>query len=112
MPVEVWYPAVARHRGQDLDEPGMDHYVAASGMPPAAQHAVRDAEPAEGRFPLLVYCHGAWGHRRNASHLCTHLAGHGYVVAAPDFTGDTADDLQSLVADAGDGDVDFGARLS
>ncbi|KUN29588.1 hypothetical protein AQJ23_02150 [Streptomyces antibioticus] len=110
LPVEIWYPAAAGHRGQDLDERA-DHYVAAPGLPPATQHAVRDAAAAEGRFPLVVYCHGAWGHRRNASHLCTHLATRGYVVAAPDFTGDTVEDLQNALAAAGDAELDFDTGL-
>lgn len=109
--VEIWYPAASGHRGQDLSEETADRYVAAPGLPPAVQHAVRGAAAASGRFPLVVYCHGAWGHRRNASHLCTHLAGHGYVVAAPDFAGDTAEDLQAAVADAGGGALDLDARL-
>ncbi|MFF4632694.1 alpha/beta hydrolase family protein [Streptomyces griseorubiginosus] len=111
LPVEIWYPAAARHRGQDLDDQTADHYVAAPGLPPATQHAVRDATAAEGRFPLVVYCHGAWGHRRNASHLCTHLAARGYVVAAPDFTGDTAEDLQAALAAAGSAELDFDTGL-
>lgn len=109
--VEVWYPAESRYRGQDLAEETADRYVAVPGLPPAVQYAVRGAAAASGRCPLVVYCHGAWGHRRNASHLCTHLAGHGYVVAAPDFAGDTAEDLQAAIADADGGALDLDARL-
>ena len=29
--------------------------------------------------------HGGYGHRREATNIATHLASHGYVVAAPDF---------------------------
>ncbi len=35
--------------------------------------------------------HGA--HRLFTSHLCTHLASHGYIVAAPDHLGNTYLDL-------------------
>jgi dienelactone hydrolase len=36
--------------------------------------------------PLVVYSHYAGGHRRAAAFLATHLAGHGYVVAAVDHS--------------------------
>jgi len=36
-----------------------------------------------------VFSHGYGGHRRQSTFLCTHLASHGYVVAAVDHTGNT-----------------------
>jgi dienelactone hydrolase len=57
-------------------------------MPRARQNAVRDAVPAPGTRPPVLYSHGGYGHRRESSNLCTHLASHGYVVAAPDYPGD------------------------
>ena len=84
--VEIWYPASADHQGQDC-------FAIAPGLPEITQQAGRDAEPLPGRFPLVVYCHGANSDRRGASSLTTHLASHGYVVAAPDFAGDTAAEL-------------------
>ena len=36
------------------------------------------------RPPLVVYSHYSGGHRRTATFLAAHLAGHGYMVAAPD----------------------------
>jgi dienelactone hydrolase len=101
LPLELWYPAGAAHRGQDLDDAVRDHFAIAPGIPEMAQRAVRDAEPAPGRFPLVAYFHGATGHRRDASELCTHLASHGYLVAAPDFTGNTMGDLIADLAAAG-----------
>jgi dienelactone hydrolase len=101
--LELWYPADEAHRGHDLDDAVRDHFTIAPGIPPAAQRAVRDAEPARGRFPLIAYYHGATGHRRDATELCTHLASHGYVVAAPDFTGNTMGDLFADLAAAGSG---------
>lgn len=35
-----------------------------------------------GPHPLIVFSHFSGGHRRSSSFLCTHLASHGYVVAA------------------------------
>lgn len=37
-----------------------------------------------GSAPLIVYSHHSSGHRRAATFLCSHLASHGYVVAAMD----------------------------
>ena len=91
--VEVWYPAADSFRGWDLDETAGDTYTIAPGLPEMRQQAVRDAGPADGRFPLIVHCHGANGDRRDKTFLCTHLASHGYVIASPNFPGDTIADM-------------------
>ena len=41
------------------------------------------------RRPLILFSHASYGHRRQSSFLCAHLASHGYVVAAADHTGNT-----------------------
>jgi len=91
--VELWYPATEASRGRDLDDATRDTFTIFPGGPTAAQHAVRDATPTRGVFPLVLYCHGGYGHRRECTHLCTHLASHGYVVAAANFPGDNIADL-------------------
>lgn len=93
VPVEVWYPAASRHAGQDLEPATQDTYSMMAGTPPMPQEAVRDAEPADDSFPPIVFSHGFAGHRRQTTHLCTHLASHGYVVAAPDHVGNTTADV-------------------
>jgi dienelactone hydrolase len=85
---EIWYPAAARHCGEDTADATRDEFTIAPRMPRARQNAVRDAVPAPGARPLVLYCHGGYGHRRESSNLCTHLASHGYVVAAADYPGD------------------------
>ena len=45
------------------------------------------------RLPLVLYSHASGGHARQSSFLCSHLASHGYVVAAVDHTGNTAADF-------------------
>ena len=40
----------------------------------------------EGARPLIVYSHPSLFHRRAATYLCTHLASHGYRVAAMDHS--------------------------
>lgn len=91
--VEIWYPAHDEVRGQDLDRASRDTYTMFPGAPVAWQAAVRDAPPRGGTFPLVVFSHGFGGHRRQSTFLCTHLASHGYIVAAPDHTGNTAFEL-------------------
>lgn len=91
--VEVWYPAAESFRGRDLNEASSDAYTIVPALPVLRQQAVRDASPAAGRFPLVAHCHGANGDRRDKTYLCTHLASHGYVVASPDFPGDTIADM-------------------
>ncbi len=89
---EVWYPATARYRGQDLDPATCDAFHVAPGFPATRQQAVRDATAAQGSGQTMMYFHGGYGHRRECSAVCTHLASHGYVVAALDFPGDNVKD--------------------
>jgi predicted dienelactone hydrolase len=89
LPVEVWYPATDEYAGMDVAEETRDRYELIPGLPFVWQDAVRDATPRPGRHPLVAFSHGYGGHRRQSTFLCTHLASHGYVVAAPDHTGNT-----------------------
>jgi dienelactone hydrolase len=97
LPVEVWYPASGLRAGSDLCDPTRDRYSLLPAFPPVTQDAVRDAEPAEGTFPLIAFSHGFGGHRRQSTFLCTHLASHGYVVVAPDHVGNTAIDTLRIL---------------
>lgn len=97
--VELWYPAAARFRGMDHEPGSCDRFQLAPGLPEAVQRAVRDAEPATGRYPLILYSHGAASHRREAALLAPHLASRGYVIAAPDYAGDTVYDVLADGAD-------------
>jgi predicted dienelactone hydrolase len=99
LPLEVWYPTTDEHAGRDLDPATRDSYDLIPGFPPAWQDAVRDAPVRDGRHPLVVFSHGYGGHRRQSTFLCTHLASHGYVVAAVDHTGNTVlDVMQAILA--------------
>jgi len=92
LPTEVWYPATSAYVGQDLADATKDVYEPLANLPPSFQNAVRDADEADGGIPI-AFSHGVAGHRRQSTHLCTHLASHGYVVAAPDHVGNTLADL-------------------
>jgi dienelactone hydrolase len=63
----------------------------------------RDA--AKGRHPLVVASHSSGGHKRQLAYLCTHLASHGYIVAAPDHVGSTAADAAERARRAAKNDV-------
>ena len=89
LPVELWYPATDEYAGRDVAESARDTYQLIPGFPPVWQEAVRDATPRPGRHALVAFSHGYGGHRRQSTFLCTHLASHGYVVAAVDHTGNT-----------------------
>ena len=56
-------------------------YPAAGGGAPEPDAAPRSGGP----WPLVVYSHGTYSRPDAATHLCEHLARHGYVVAAPAF---------------------------
>jgi dienelactone hydrolase len=72
---EIWYPA--RPEAAQRTEPD----------------AGRDAAALPGAYPLIVFSHHSGGSRRSATFLCTHLASHGYVVAAMDHSEVVADEL-------------------
>ncbi len=61
--------------------------------------AALDAAPAAGSFPLAIFSHGHTGFAENSSFLMTHLASHGWVVVAPDHTGNTFFDGQDRETD-------------
>ncbi len=52
--------------------------------------SVRDACIRDGEFPLLLFSHGNGGLRMQNAFWCEHLASHGYIVMAPDHTGNCA----------------------
>jgi len=51
--------------------------------------ALRDAPPAEGRFPLILLSHGDGGHRLSHHDLATELARQGFIVVAVTHPGDS-----------------------
>lgn len=104
---EVWYPAtdetreLPKNRLLDYYLGGKNiGYMFAMGMAFGADLkevdtrfpsiAVRDARVRDGKFPLIVFSHGNGGLRTQSPFLCEHLASHGYIVAAPDHTGNCA----------------------
>ncbi len=68
--------------------------------------AVREAQPAEGRYPVLVYAPSDSSVSWENADVCEYLASHGYVVLASPSMGmstrDMTDDLDGINAQAGD----------
>ena len=76
----------------DLVDTDRDNRVIRTEIWYPGRSAVRDAPFVKRRFPLIVFVHGNCGSRDNYEYLTTHLAGHGFVVAAPDIRGYFAGD--------------------
>lgn len=74
----LWYPTEAE-TGDEV------HYYGVFEAP----GLLGDAAPAAGPFPLSLFSHGHQGFAENSGFLMTHLASHGFAVAAPDHTDNT-----------------------
>lgn len=92
-------PGAARRRGVPQLPPGTAAVFARTnsleGVPgdrvdwaATRTHARRDAPPAHGRFPVVLYSPGAGDPRGLGSTLCDDLASRGYVVVCVDHTYD------------------------
>ncbi len=115
--IEVWYPARESARDDDkevielFDELPADLQedfrpedlgslpTLAVRNAPARQDA--DAGADVDVFPLVIFSHGKGGLRLQSTFYTAFLASHGYVVAAPDHTGDTIVELLREVKDSG-----------
>jgi len=91
-PSEIWYPAAPEYAGRDLAPETQDEFMVPP-RPPHRQTSVRDARGRSGTWPLIAFSHPSFIHRRSATFLCTHLASHGYVVAALDHSEVVAPEL-------------------
>ncbi len=92
---EIWYPAT------DGTEPGTTYdTILRDGVTPTTLtgSAARDADPADGSFPLVILSHGYPGNRYLMSHLAENLASKGYVVVAADHTDSTYDDMGAFAS--------------
>jgi predicted dienelactone hydrolase len=98
--VDVWFPLAADATGLALQR-----YTLLPGVyyeSPTAVAATPDLLAADESFPLVVYSHGSGGLRYIHSSYTEALASHGYLVAAPDHTGNTAVDRLVGAEFAGD----------
>jgi len=82
--VRVWYPAAP-----DGEEPAVYSVAGIVSLPTSG--ALVEPAPAEGGpFPLAVYSHGSGGEGLLAYPYAELFASHGWVVVAPNHTGNTA----------------------
>lgn len=91
-PCEIWYPAAPEYSGRDLAPETQDEFTVPP-RPPHRQLSVRDARARSGTWALILFSHPSFFHRRSATYLCTHLASHGYLVAALDHSEVVAPEL-------------------
>lgn len=85
--VEIWYPVDPGSAA--AAEPATYPFP---GLQVPSEMGLADAPVAPGPFPLVVYSHGNGGLRYVSAFLTEHLASQGFVVVAPDHTGNTAID--------------------
>lgn len=88
--VEVWYPAVEGSTGtdgydlRDFIPQAVADLLTGDVSSAYTLEAARDAQVADGEFPLVLFSHGAGGVRTQSTFLTSHLASWGMVVASPD----------------------------
>lgn len=92
-PCEIWYPAAESQAGKETRPETQDAYIQPPHNWQRRQLAVRDAQARSGSAPLIVFSHHSGGRRRSATYLATHLASHGYLVAALDHSETVASEL-------------------
>jgi dienelactone hydrolase len=107
--VEVWYPAVEGTTGEvsydvrDFTPPAIRDILTAEIPASYSFAGARDAEAANGAFPVVLFSHGFTGIRLQSTFLTSHLASWGFVVAAPDHP---SRDLPNVLSGTASGDRD------
>ena len=94
LPLEVWYPVDA------ADAHGTTTFYALLGPIGITSTLALEGVPVSGagRRPLVVFSHGSGGLAIQSIKLMEHLASHGFVVVAPNHTGNTQADGQAGTA--------------
>ena len=103
MTVDVWFPLADDVEPTTL---ARQQYTLLPGVyfeSPDAFAATPELLRVDDSYPLVVYSHGSGGIRYLHSSYTEALASHGYVVVAPDHTGNTV--LERFTGDGPSGDV-------
>jgi len=125
LPIEVWYPVASAGTASEVlaFETDTDRRAALSPLLDAAPaacvakttDATRDGAPVAGEYPIILYSHCYTCTRWSAHAVMERLASHGFVVVAPDHTGDTLFDrlddaqapLDNALVDEREADIRF-----
>lgn len=115
--VEIWYPAAAdsavgteTYDVRDFTPDAVKALLTGDVPSTYSYEAARDAEVADGEFPVVLFSHGFSGFRLQSTFLTSHLASHGMIVVSPDHpsralpnvlsgtsSGDRADSVDDLL---------------
>ncbi|MFM7253744.1 MAG: chlorophyllase/cutinase-like alpha/beta fold protein, partial [Ilumatobacteraceae bacterium] len=105
--VEVWYPAVEGTGGtetydvREFTPEVIRALLTGDASATYSYPAGRDAEVAEGTYPVVLFSHGFTGIRVQSAFLTSHLASWGMIVAAPDHP---SRDLPNVLGGTASGD--------
>ena len=88
LPLQVWYPV---DPGDEGDTSAFYPLLAALGIPSPLATVDPPVSDERGRA-LIVFSHGSGGFNIQSINLCETLASHGFIVAAPNHTGNTTTD--------------------
>ncbi len=108
--VEVWYPAVDGTTGTETYDVrgfvGEGIRAVLTGDVPStfSYPAGRDADVAEGTFPVVMFSHGSTGMRVQSSFLTSNIASWGMIVVSVDHPSRTMENVLSGTAGAERGD--------
>ncbi|HEY5922825.1 MAG TPA: dienelactone hydrolase family protein [Kofleriaceae bacterium] len=92
--VDVWFPVDPNHVDGSANKYELDSFLGT--LASIDSPARRDATPATGAWPVVLFSHGFGGIRFQSYFLTEHLASHGFVVVSPDHPGNTLVDFAQL----------------
>lgn len=92
--VDVWFPVDPMNVSGTPNTYRLDSFLGT--LASIDSPARRNATPAAGTWPLVLFSHGYGGIRFQSYFLTEHLASHGFVVASPDHPGNTLTDFAQL----------------
>ncbi len=105
--VEVWYPAVEGTTGtetydvRDFTPDAIKAILTGDAPASYSYEAGRDADVAEGEFPVVLFSHGFTGIRLQSTFLTSHLASYGMIVVSPEHP---SRDLTNVLGGTASGD--------
>lgn len=105
--VEVWYPAVEGTSGtetydvREFTPDAIRSLLTGDATATYSYPAGRDADVAEGTYPVVLFSHGFTGIRLQSSFLTAHLASWGMIVVSPDHP---SRDLANVLGGTASGD--------